>query len=1150
MVNPKYSTQSYVHSQAIKLSCWNIGGYKSCILGNKFLDPDFLSEINNSDIVGISETHIYDEILNELDIAGFTRLEYKNRKKFKKANKSSGGLAIFAKTTIEKMFEPYKTQNKDIIWMKMKKKFHNHPHDIYLGSAYLSAENNTMSISEKIRNISEDIETIKGNGGEILLQGDLNARTSNSIDTTKHDKYDINIEVENFELPLRTSADKELNSKGKELLDLCKTYSLCIINGRKTGDILGNFTSFQPGGNGVVDYAIVSHGLFESILTFHVGGYKPWLSDHCPIHYSIDIGRVYEGGNDTKEHNSHPLPTLWYWEENCGGKFETYLKNEETSKRIEEITSYSDGDKMVKELNTLLISAAGACGVKKKKQKNTKNKMNPPWYDKHCIILKNHILQFSKLVQKHPLDTKVREDLYFHKRRYKNAIKQKKKKFKDDIIDELSCNRNNSRNFWKILNKLSEKSNENTFKKGISKTRWKTHFESLFATKIKTDIPVSPCESGCLDFEITSEELEKASYILRPMKATGIDGIPNEMILSLLKAKPKTILKIFNTILQSGKHIATWNTSIISPIHKKGSKTDTDNYRGIALACCMSKFFAAVLNQRLLKFALANGIISENQLGFMPGNRTSDALIILYNLFNQYCMTNGNYMYACFVDFKKAFDTIPRHILFQKLLSYKITGKFYNSIRNMYTQDLACICTDNSLTEPFKIDQGVKQGCILSPLLFNIFISDLSKSLDKGVNNPVNIGGLKTLNSIIWADDLLILSESENGMNNMLKNLEEYTKANLIQINLDKTKCMIFNKTGRLIRRNFWLGNERIEMVREYKYLGFLVTPSFNLNTALVDLRNRGLKAYGALKTKLGIFFRKHVDITIHLFNSLVKPILLYASDFWGCLKLPKSNPVENLHIKFCKDLLGVQITTTNLGVLIELGEIPLCIYGKKNAAKNWERISLKQKANPLLLTSTQNCIERDWVYAMKNSFSSIGLLDVFLNIPHTIRSPNVQLFKREKDIFQQTALHNIQNMSKLSSYSYLKHDAFCEKYLTMVQNVSDRNALTRFRLSNHTLMIERGRHQNILAHERFCPFCPNHIENEFHFLLKCPTYNNLRKNLYDQIKTITIGFYYHPDEQFFFWFLLSNYTIAHLTARYIRLAQDVRAFLLENHNI
>ena len=127
----------------------------------------------------------------------------------------------------------------------------------------------------------------------------------------------------------------------------------------------------------------------------------------------------------------------------------------------------------------------------------------------------------------------------------------------------------------------------------------------------------------------------------------------------------------------------------------------------------------------------------------------------------------------------------------------------------MYTHDMACICMGDNLTESFSIDQGVKQGCILSPLLFNIFISDLSKSLDEGNSDPVLIDEIKKLNSLIWADDLLLLSESENGLRTMLKNLEKYTNANLIQVNPDKTKRMIFNKSGRLIRINFSLGVKR-----------------------------------------------------------------------------------------------------------------------------------------------------------------------------------------------------------------------------------------------------------------------------------------------------------------------------------------------------
>ena len=455
----------------------------------------------------------------------------------------------------------------------------------------------------------------------------------------------------------------------------------------------------------------------------------------------------------------------------------------------------------------------------------------------------------------------------------------------------------------------------------------------------------------------------------------------------------------------------------------------------------------------------------------MPGNRCSDALIILFNLFNRYCLQNGKYIYACFVDFKKAFDTVPRHILFQKLIMYEITGKFYNSIKNMYIQDFACINTGASLTEKFRINQGVKQGCILSPLLFNIFISDLTKHLDKGGSNPVKIDETKFLNSLIWADDLLLLSESEKGLNKMLANLKDYTKSNLIRVNLEKTNYMIFNKGGRLMRRKFMFGDEKVEMATEYKYLGFLLTPSFSLSRALADLRDRSLKAYGALKTRMGDIFRKNIAITLHLFRTLIKPILLYASDFWGCLKLPKQNPIETMHIKFCKDLLGVQIGTTNLGVLSELGEIPLCIYGKKNMAKNWNRICKEKKGNELLLSSYQCNYPNDWGSNVKDYLSSIGMLNLFSENTtgeandHSNRDtrdpaeekPYDLVFNREKDMFNQTALYGLQTSSKLKTLAYLKNDTVCENYLLSVENIANRIALTKFRLSNHNLMTEKG---------------------------------------------------------------------------------------------
>ena len=149
----------------------------------------------------------------------------------------------------------------------------------------------------------------------------------------------------------------------------------------------------------------------------------------------------------------------------------------------------------------------------------------------------------------------------------------------------------------------------------------------------------------------------------------------------------------------------------------------------------------------------------------------------------------------------------------------------------MYSNDQACIKIGDKITDSFETNQGVKQGCILSPTLFNIFLADLPNALQENECNPLQLNDNEFINSIIWADDLLILSDSESGLQYKLKNLYGYCNENGTELNPDKTKCMVFNKTGKLIRKVFTFGNIKLETTREYKYLGFLITPSLNLNT-------------------------------------------------------------------------------------------------------------------------------------------------------------------------------------------------------------------------------------------------------------------------------------------------------------------------------
>ena len=128
--------------------------------------------------------------------------------------------------------------------------------------------------------------------------------------------------------------------------------------------------------------------------------------------------------------------------------------------------------------------------------------------------------------------------------------------------------------------------------------------------------------------------------------------------------------------------------------------------------------------------------------------------------------TGAKYPYNQF-NLYYSFDSIPRHKLFQKLLDYNINGKFYDCLVNIYINDIACIKVGEHVTPSFLANQGVKQGCILSPTLFNIFLADFQPLIETNPCDPVMLRGNLSIGCLIWADDILLLSKSKEGLQAM-----------------------------------------------------------------------------------------------------------------------------------------------------------------------------------------------------------------------------------------------------------------------------------------------------------------------------------------------------------------------------------------------
>ena len=249
-----------------------------------------------------------------------------------------------------------------------------------------------------------------------------------------------------------------------------------------------------------------------------------------------------------------------------------------------------------------------------------------------------------------------------------------------------------------------------------------------------------------------------------------------------------------------------------------------------------------------------------------------------------------------------------------------------------------------------------------------------------------------------------------------------------------------------------------------------------------------------------------------------------------------------------CKHILGVQKQTTNIGVLLELGRIPLQIYGIRAAIQNWERIKVNQ-VNIHLKGSYENAIKENlpWISNIKVTLDKNGMTSFYTN-SHNDKPLFIhkKIFQTLSDIFHQEAFSTITDeTSKLRTYGILKKEIGFEKYLNEIKNPPIRQSVTKLRLSNHKLNIETGRHKNQPKHLRFCPFCPNYVESEVHFLIECNTYKTLRQQIIHELTQNRPNFvYYTPAEKF--QCLLSEENI-YCTSKFIHNCFEIREFLSKN---
>ena len=584
--------------------------------------------------------------------------------------------------------------------------------------------------------------------------------------------------------------------------------------------------------------------------------------------------------------------------------------------------------------------------------------------------------------------------------------------------------------------------------------------------------------------------------------------------------------KLFNLIFSSGIYPKDWSNSYILPLFKSGDKKLPENYRGIAIGNSLGKLFNLILNSRLDKYFNKNSIINEYQIGFSKKARTSDHIFVLRTIIDKYTKQGGK-LYACFVDFKKAFDTVIHAGIRFKLLMNNINGKFYKIIKSMYERNEVCIKVNNNITPHFMSQLGVRQGDVMSPNLFKIFINDLPKYFTN-LGNTVEINN-KKVDCLMYADDIVLLSTTASGLQSRLDQLHCFCNEWCLQVNTSKTKVMIFNNSGRLLKSNFSFDNKYLDVVKNYKYLGITFSPNGLFHQAKSDLYNKAMKASFKLQKSLSSC-NPSVKTFLHLFDHTIKPIVLYGCEIWGMFNTTSAkcrrptddylmsiyfgDYADKIHLKVLKHILGVHKRSNNVAVLSEMGRFPIYFTIVLSVIKYLHRLETLSNG---LLYDAFICNKNLHAQKVQTWYSSTQYLLDKLNINSaTLTKSNIQykVNKEMRNIFlnfwkMQQMKYKNSDEGKLDTYYKVKDCFRREKYLDL-KHFNIRQSISKLRLSAHSLKIETGRFgQNRLSRkDRICDLCSQrNIENEMHFLIDCPFYSATREPFWNVFKRASSNF-------------------------------------------
>lgn len=462
-------------------------------------------------------------------------------------------------------------------------------------------------------------------------------------------------------------------------------------------------------------------------------------------------------------------------------------------------------------------------------------------------------------------------------------------------IKEIAGIKNN-----RVSNALTSTENKILTTTEEVKKEWEKYIKDLFEDSRAENTTQNIMDENHLP--ILKSEIKYAIQNMKSGKAPGPDGVRADIMKLIEEDNLDLLTRIFNTIYKTDKIPREWLKSAFVPLPKTNNAKKCSDFRLISLMSHVLKLFLKIIHNRVYKRCEEG--IGDEQFGFRSGLGTREALFGLVVLL-QKCRDQQKNVYMCFIDYEKAFDRVDHKKLMECLQRKDLDPDDIRIIQNLYWNQDAFVRTQSGDTEAINIQKGVRQGCVLSPMLFNLYSEEIFTTALQNAKEGIKVNG-KRVNNIRYADDTVLIAESEEDLQNLLDKIVYEGETYGIKVNEKKTKIMVVSKNN-TPRANIAIGTHCIEQVENFKYLGCIMNDGLDPDK---EIKSRIEQARHVFLKMRPFFISRNLSLALRyrMVRCYVYSVLLYGMEAWT-LKVNTLRRLESFEMWIFRRMLRIPWT-------------------------------------------------------------------------------------------------------------------------------------------------------------------------------------------------------------------------------------------------